>query len=66
MLPCGSEEIHTRSAGNAVPLGCIPLFTEHRRVRREVGWEGVDSVRLAQDRDHWRNHLNTVMKLRVR
>jgi len=30
---------------------------------REVGWEGVDWMRLAQDRDQWRALLKTVMNL---
>jgi hypothetical protein len=32
---------------------------------REIGWDGVDWVDLAQDRDHWRALVNTVMNLRV-
>jgi hypothetical protein len=32
---------------------------------REVGWNGVDWVELAQDRDQWRALVNTVMNLRV-
>jgi hypothetical protein len=32
---------------------------------REVGWEGVDLVRLTQDSDQWQALVNTVMKLRV-
>jgi hypothetical protein len=31
----------------------------------EIGWEGVDWIELAQDRDQWRDLVNTVMKLRV-
>jgi hypothetical protein len=31
---------------------------------REIGWEGVDWIHLAQDRDRWRALVNTVMKLR--
>jgi hypothetical protein len=31
----------------------------------EIGWGGVDWVDLAQDRDHWRALVNTVMNLRV-
>jgi hypothetical protein len=33
---------------------------------RERGWDGVDWVDLAQDRDQWRALLNTAMNLRVR
>jgi hypothetical protein len=32
---------------------------------REVGWESVDWMHLAQDRGQWRNIVNTVMNLRV-
>jgi hypothetical protein len=31
----------------------------------EVGWEGVDCIHLAQDRDQWLALVNTVMNLRV-
>jgi hypothetical protein len=32
---------------------------------REIDWEGVDWMYLAQDRDQWRAVANTIMKLRV-
>jgi hypothetical protein len=32
---------------------------------REIGWDGVDWIDLAQDRDQWRPLVNTVMNLRV-
>jgi hypothetical protein len=32
---------------------------------REIGWDGMDLIDLAQDRDHWRALVNTVMNLRV-
>jgi hypothetical protein len=32
---------------------------------RQIVWEGVDWMQLAQDRDQWRALVNTVMKLRV-
>jgi hypothetical protein len=32
---------------------------------RETGWEGVDVIHPAQDRDQWRTLANTVMNLRV-
>jgi hypothetical protein len=32
---------------------------------REIGWDGVDWIDRAQDRDQWRALVNTVMNLRV-
>jgi hypothetical protein len=32
---------------------------------REIGWSGMDWTNLAQDRDHWKVLVNTVMKFRV-
>jgi hypothetical protein len=32
---------------------------------REIGWDGMDWIELAQDRDQWRALVNIVMKLRV-
>jgi hypothetical protein len=31
---------------------------------RDIVWESVDWIRLAQDRDQWRALVNTVMNLR--
>jgi hypothetical protein len=31
----------------------------------ELGWEDMDWINLAQDRDHWRALLNVVMNLQV-
>jgi hypothetical protein len=31
----------------------------------EIGWGGMDSIRLAQDRDLWRAFVNTAMDLWV-
>jgi hypothetical protein len=33
---------------------------------REMGWEGVDWMHLAQDRDRWRAVVNMVTTYRVR
>jgi hypothetical protein len=32
---------------------------------REVGWDGMDWINLAQLRDQWRALVNTAVKLRV-
>jgi hypothetical protein len=32
---------------------------------REIGWSGMDWIDLAEDRDHWRALVNTVMNLQV-
>jgi hypothetical protein len=32
---------------------------------RKRGWDGMDWIDLAQDKDQWRALLNTVMNLRV-
>jgi hypothetical protein len=54
------------------PKGKRPLGKPRRRwednIRmnlREVWWEGVDWMHLAQYRDQWRAVVNTVMNLRV-
>jgi hypothetical protein len=36
-----------------------------RMVLREIGWEVVDWMHLAQDRDQWWAFVNTVMNLQV-
>jgi hypothetical protein len=54
------------------PEGKIPLGRPRRRwvdnikiYLREIEWDGVDWIDLAQDRDQWRALMNTVMNLRV-
>jgi hypothetical protein len=32
---------------------------------QEMGWEGVDWIDMAQDRDRWRALVNAIMNLRV-
>jgi hypothetical protein len=32
---------------------------------REIGWDGVDWIDMAQDKDRWRALVKTVLKLRV-
>jgi hypothetical protein len=54
------------------PEGKSPLGRRRRRLvnnikmdLREVGWDGMDWIDLAQDRDRWRVYVNAVMNLRV-
>jgi hypothetical protein len=54
------------------PEGKRPLGRPRRRrvdnIRinlREVGWDGMDWIYLAQNRDQWRALVNTAMNLRV-
>jgi hypothetical protein len=54
------------------PEGKRPLGRPRRRwvdnikmELREIRWDGVDWIELAQDRDQWRALVNTVMNLRV-
>jgi hypothetical protein len=32
---------------------------------RDIGWDGMDWIDLAQNREQWRALVNTVMNLRV-
>jgi hypothetical protein len=32
---------------------------------REIGWDGMDWIGMAQDRDQWRTLVKTVINLRV-
>jgi hypothetical protein len=54
------------------PEGKRPLGRRRRRWEdnikidlREIGWDVMDWIDLAQDRDQWRALVNTVMNLRV-
>jgi hypothetical protein len=54
------------------PEGKRPLERPRRRwedgIRmdlREIGWERVEWIQLAQDRGRWRAVVNTIMLLRV-
>jgi hypothetical protein len=54
------------------PEGKRPLGRPRRRwvdkikmYLREIGWDGMDWIDVAQDKDRWRALVNTVMNLRV-
>jgi hypothetical protein len=55
------------------PEGRRPLGRPRRRWEdnikmdlQAVGWEGMDWIELAKDRDRWRALVNAVMNLQVR
>jgi hypothetical protein len=47
------------------PDGKRPLGDNIKLVLREIGWDGMDCIHLAQDRDQRRALVNTVMNLLV-
>jgi hypothetical protein len=54
------------------PEGKRPLGRPRRRWvdninidLRQIGWDGMDWIDLAQNRNRWRAHVNTVMNVRV-
>jgi hypothetical protein len=54
------------------PEGKKPLGRPRRRLvdnikvdLREIGWDDINWIDLAQDRDQWRALVNTIMNLRV-
>jgi hypothetical protein len=42
-----------------------PRFEEIKMDLREIRWDDIDCIDLAQDWDQWRALVNTVMNLRV-
>jgi hypothetical protein len=60
------KKVYKVSVGK--PEGKRPLGRPRRRLEedlREIGWGGVDWIRLAQYRGRWRAVVNAVMNLRV-
>jgi hypothetical protein len=49
------------------PLGkSRPIWEDNIKMDlRDLGWDGMDWIDLARDRDQWRALVNTVMNLRV-
>jgi hypothetical protein len=65
-----TRNVHRILVGN--PQGKRPLGRpRHRWVDniimglRKIGWDGMDWIDLAEDRDQWRTLVNAAMNLRV-
>jgi hypothetical protein len=66
------EKRYAYRAVEGKPEGRRPLGRPRRKWEdnikmdlREVRWESMEWIDLAQDRDRWRALVNTIMKLRV-
>jgi hypothetical protein len=54
-----------RESNPRIPI-VQPIVEDNIKVvLREIIWEGVDWIHLAQDKDQWRAVVSTVMNLRV-
>jgi hypothetical protein len=67
----GGDEECLKDIGRK-PEGKRPLGRPRRRWvdnikmdLREIEWDGMDCIELAEDKDQWRALVNTVMNLRV-
>jgi hypothetical protein len=61
------ETQYLKACGDEPPLG-RPRRRWEDNIKmdlREIGFGAVDWIHLAQDRDRWRDLVNTVMNLRV-
>jgi hypothetical protein len=47
------------------PLGSRRWVDNSKMDLREIGWDGMDWIGLAQDREQWRALMNTITNLRV-
>jgi hypothetical protein len=61
----GAKSILVGKPEGKRPLGRRRWVDNIKMDLREIGWNGVDWIDLAQDRDQWRALVNTVMNLRV-
>jgi hypothetical protein len=43
----------------------VGRWTILKWILREIGWDGVDWIDMAHDRDQWRALVNMVLNLRV-
>jgi hypothetical protein len=61
------EETASRYGSGHPPRGGPPAWglDKNKIDLIEIGWDDMDWIDLAQDRDKWRALVNTVMNLRV-
>jgi hypothetical protein len=66
------EKINAYSIVMGKPECKTPLGRQRRRLvdnikidLREIGWDGMDWIDPARDRDQWRALVNAVMNLRI-
>jgi len=71
VYPCMGDMRNAHNILIGKPEGKRPLGRPRSRWEgnigmdlREIGWESVDWIHLAQDRDQWLALMNTVMNLR--
>jgi hypothetical protein len=58
--------LNNLNTNKTVKLYSIHLTVDNIKMDlREIEWDGMDLIDLAQDRDRWRALVNTVMNLRV-
>ena len=69
---CYSDDKFEENGMGEAPEGKKPIGRpRHRRkdniktYLQEVGWESLDWIELAQDRDRWMSLVNAAMNLRV-
>jgi hypothetical protein len=61
-------EVNLKLAGNLELysiFNLVALLPREENDLTEIGWDCIDWIDLAQDRDKWRDLVNTVMNLRV-
>jgi len=61
------NKILVRKSEGKRPIGrLLHNWEDNIRIhRRETGWEGVEWIYVAQDKDQWRALVNTVMNPQV-
>jgi hypothetical protein len=65
VCPVKEIKLHVNSVKDTSVLG-RPRWEDNIRMDLgEIGWDGMDWIDLAQDRDQWRAFVNTVMNLWV-